>query len=287
MKGLIVAAGYGTRFLPVTKTVPKELLPLVDRPALDYILDEFQASGIREILLVTSRRKRSLEDYLDIEVELEGYFERNAKEVLQRKIRPRDLSVAFVRQAAMLGTGHALLAARPWVGREPVVVAYPDDIHRGEPPLALQLIREYERTGDCVLAVVEDPPGLERYGVVRWSGQDNRVSDIVEKPQPGEEPSRSATIGRYLYIPEFFDFLAEDYAGHPGGEFYHVGALKRLMAMGRVRAIRVLGRRWDTGEPAGYLEAFLESALERPDLHQEALRLIKDLYARYHRSSSE
>lgn len=280
MKAIVVAAGYGTRFLPVTKTIPKEMLPLVDRPAIDFLLDELEASGIRQVLIVTSRRKRALEDYLDREVELEGVFHREGASRKLEAIRPRDLDIAFVRQSEMRGTGHALLATRPWVGNDPVVVAYPDDLHRGERPLSLQLIEEYRRTGDSVLAVMDMDRDLERYGVVAWDGNSNRITTLVEKPKPGTAPSRSVSIGRYLYTPDFFEALEDEYRRHTEGEFYHVGALQRLMARGRVRGVRMEGERWDTGEPLGYLEASLRYALERPDLRPALTTLLERLLQR-------
>lgn len=280
MKAIVVAAGYGTRFLPVTKTVPKEMLPLVDRPAIDFLLDELEASGIRQVLIVTSRRKRALEDYLDREVELEGVFHREGASRKLEAIRPRNLDIAFVRQSEMRGTGHALLETRPWVGDDPVVVAYPDDLHRGERPLSLQLIEEYRRTGDTVLAVMDMDRDLERYGVVAWDGDSNRITTLVEKPKPGTAPSRSVSIGRYLYTPDFFEALEDEYRRHIEGEFYHVGALQRLMARGRVRGVRMEGERWDTGEPLGYLEASLRYALERPDLRPALTTLLERLLQR-------
>lgn len=286
MKGIIIAAGYGTRFLPVTKTIPKEMLPLVDRPALDFLLDEFEASGIQEVLVVTSRRKKALEDYLDHEIELETVFrgEGNIKKL--DLVRPRNMSIAFVRQPTMRGTGHALLMALPWIGKEPVVVAYPDDLHLGEPPLSLQLIQEHRRTGATVLAVIDKPAHLERYGIVAWESGTNRIRDIVEKPKPGTEPSTSASIGRYLYTPDFFEELEKSYQAHTSGEFYHIGALKNLMDHGRVFGVVATGERLDTGEPSGYIEAILRYSLERPDLKTPTLDLIEKFYRQYCVSSA-
>ena len=312
MKGVILAAGYGTRFLPATKSVPKELLPLVDRPALDFILQEFVDSGITELLLISSRRKRALEDYLDHEVELEGALERAGKPDMLQKIAPPPLKVTVVRQAAMRGTGHALLLAREFAGSDPVIVAYPDDIHIGDPPLSAQLIETHTATGATVLATIYDPPHLERYGIVALDDDEEHVTDIVEKPAPGTEPSREASIGRYLYTPDFFQELAREWeafeaAGNPGtgpqpgpggagssragvgtgnrpaggpgggagaggpttgGEFYHTGALKRLMSQGRVVRRRITGERIDVGAPAGYVRAFLRYAAADPELRR-------------------
>ena len=144
MKGVILAAGYGSRFLPVTKTVPKEMLPLIDKPSIDFIIEEFLQSGIEEILVVTSRRKKALEDYLDRDIELESIFKMQGDESKLKKIQSPDARIFFVRQREMLGTGHAVMASRPFIGEEPFVVAYPDDLHFGKVPLAKQLIATYE-----------------------------------------------------------------------------------------------------------------------------------------------
>lgn len=277
MKGIIVAAGYGTRFLPVTKTVPKEMLPLIDKPAVAFIVEEFIASGITDILILTSRRKKVLEDYFDREVELETLF---AKENAGRKleaIAPAGVNISFVRQQEMRGTGHALLQARPWIGRDPVVVAYPDDLHFGSRPLTRQLIDLHRETGACVMAALHNPPHLERYGVLDLAADGLHVKGMVEKPAPGTEPSREVSIGRYLYTPDFFDYLAEGWARHQGGEYYHLYALQKLMDAGRVVYKPIEGERLDTGEPAGYLQAILRYAARTPELKalilEEAARL--------------
>ncbi len=266
MKGVIVAAGYGTRFLPVTKTIPKEMLPLVTRPSIDFIVEELVASGITEILFITSRRKKSLEDYFDRERELEAVFTASGDEKKLRAIAPPRASFHFVRQAEMRGTGHALMLARPFVGREPFVVAYPDDIHVGEPPLARQLVQAYEESGCTVLATEHDPPNLSRYGVIAIAKDGRHVTDMVEKPGPGTEPSREVSIGRYLYAPDFLDQLEEEWGRHGAGEFYHLPAVLALARKGRVVFHRMQGERLDTGEPAGYLEAIIRYARGVPEL---------------------
>ena len=267
MKGLIVAAGYGTRFLPVTKTIPKEMLPLIDRPSIDFIVEEFVRSGVTEILIISSRRKKALEDYFDREVELETVFAREGAGGKMERIRVPEAEIFFVRQREMHGTGHALLLAEPFVGNEPFLVAYPDDLHFGEPPLASQLVAAYRETGCSVMATIHDPPDLERYGVLSLAEDGLHVTDIVEKPAPGTEPSREASIGRYLYTPDIFPFLREGWEAHtPGGEYYHTYALKKLMNANRVVYRRTGGLRLDTGAPAGYLQAILTYAAGRPDL---------------------
>lgn len=273
MKGLIVAAGYGTRFLPATKTIPKEMLPLVDKPTIAFIIEEFLAAGISEIVIITSRRKKALEDYLDREIELEWVFSREASAgsssaaAKLEKIKPFDAHFAFVHQQEMRGTGHAFLQARHLLKDEPFVVAYPDDLHFGRPPLAAQLVEAYKETGKSVLAAMHDPPNLERYGVLDIAADGVHVRDIVEKPAPGEEPSREASVGRYLFTPDIFPYLAEGWQKHSGsGEYYHIYALKKLMQQQRVVFRQMQGRRLDIGAPAGYLEALLRYAADDPEL---------------------
>ena len=274
MKGVIVAAGYGTRFLPVTKTVPKEMLPLITRPAIDFIVEEFIASGITEILFITSRRKKALEDYFDREVELETAFLAAHDEARLAKIAPPKAEFFFVRQPVMGGTGSALLLAREFVGKEPFVAAYPDDLHFGAVPLARQLIETGEKTGCSVLATLHDPPDINRYGLISIADDGLHVTGIVEKPARGMEPSREASIGRFLYAPDFLEQLATEYRSHAGGEFFHTPAVQALARKGRVVFRRVEGERLDIGEPAGYLEAIIRYAESVPELKRELVRIL-------------
>ena len=273
MKGVIVTAGYGTRFLPVTKTIPKEMLPLVTRPSIEFIVDELVASGITEILFITSRRKKSLEDYFDRERELEAVFIAAGDEKKLQAIAPPKAQCYFVRQQEMRGTGHALLLARPFVGNEPFVVAYPDDLHFGSPPLARQLIETWEKTGCTVLSTLHEPPDINRYGVIAIAADNLHVTDIVEKPARGMEPSREASIGRFLYAPDFLDALEAEWKRHGSGEFFHTPAVLALARRGRVVFRRVQGERLDTGEPSGYLEAIIRYARTVPDLNTVLERL--------------
>ena len=274
MKGVILAAGYGTRFLPVTKTIPKEMLPLVTRPSIDFIVEEFLASGIDEILLITSRRKKAIEDYFDREIELENAFRAVQDEKKLAAISPPRAAIFFVRQPEMRGTGHALLLARPFTHNEPFVVAYPDDLHFGEKPLALQLIEKWKETGCTVLATLHDPPEINRYGVVSIATDGLHVTDIVEKPPRGKEPSREASIGRFLYTPDFLEQLAEEWKRHGEGEFFHTPAVRALAQRNRVVFSRVQGERLDTGEPGGYLEAIIRYADSVPHLKKELDRIL-------------
>lgn len=277
MNGIIVAAGYGTRFLPVTKTIPKEMLPLIDKPSIAFIVEEMIASGIQNIVVISSRRKKVLEDYFDRECELEALFEKeNALDKLE-KIKPPKANITFVRQQEMRGTGQALLLAKPFLNGEPVVVAYPDDLHFGEKPLCLQLIETYEKTGCSVMATIHNPPYLERYGVLKLADDNLHVADMVEKPAVGTAPSKEVSIGRYLYTPEFFDFLEEGWKKHRSGEYYHLYALKKMMEQDKVVYKETEGERLDTGEPEGYLRAILRYASMDPVLKD----VVKDELNRF------
>ncbi len=276
MKGVILAAGYGTRFLPVTKTVPKEMLPLINKPSIDFIIEEFLASGIKEILVITSRRKQTLEDYIDREIELEHVFNREGAYHKLEKVHPPEAHFYFVRQKEMRGTGDALMLARSFVNNEPFIVAYPDDLHFGEKPLSLQLIETYKKTGCCVLATIYDPPDINRYGVISMQEDGIHVKDIVEKPPRGKEPSKEASIGRFLYIPEVFEKLEEGLKKHRKGEYYHTYAVRELAKEGRVVYKRVDGQRLDTGEPGGYLEAIIKYARKIPEFREIIERSLRE-----------
>jgi len=270
MKGIILTAGYGTRFLPITKTVPKEMLPLGTRPALDYVVQEFIDSGITDILIINSRRKKMIEDFYDREAELEEVFRREGKMAHLKKIEPPEgVRFYFIRQRVMGGTGDAVLLAREFVGDDPCVLAFPDDIHLGQVPLARQLLDVYRATGNAVLAL-EDRPETEdisRYGVagVAAGSDPLQVTGLVEKPPTGTEPSRMISIGRYLITPATFDALTTERDLHSGGEFYLTSAFNRQAADGTLSGCVYVGERLDTGEPLGYLEALIRFTLQDPN----------------------
>lgn len=279
MKGLIIAAGYGTRFLPATKTVPKEMLPLLDKPSIAFVVEEFIRSGIKDIVIITSRRKKCMDDFFDREVELEQELKAKNKTDLLEKIKPYEgVHFTFIRQQEMKGVGHAMLEAESAIGNEPFVVAYPDDLHFGEKPLAQQLIDVYNETGCTVLATLFDPPELYAYASLKLSSDGFHVEDIVEKPAPGTAPSKEASIGRYLYTPEIFTKLRSALAKHTGpGEFYHVDGLKQLCDEKKVVYKRLEGVRYDIGNPEGFLKATISYAATFPELKkiliEEAQRL--------------
>lgn len=282
-KGVIVAAGYGTRFLPVTRVVPKELLPIVARPAIDLVVDELVEAGVDELLVITSRRKRALEDWFDHDPELEAAVAGSPRSALAT---PPRVHVQFVRQPRMGGTGDALRLARSFAGADPTLVAFPDDLFgawekQGNPCRALREV--HAATGAAVLAAVDlgdaDPSA---YGVLD-AHDDGRpglaVRRVVEKPRPGEAPSRLASVGRYLYTPELFEALEESWARRPSGatgEFWPMEAMHALADRGRLRACLVTASRWDTGTPSGYLRAVVDHALADAHLGEEFGGWLRD-----------
>ena len=281
MKGIIIAAGYGTRFLPGTKTVPKEMFPLIDTPAIDFIVKEFIDAGINDILIVSSRRKKCLEDYFDREVELESVFSAEHDEKKLERIEEPQANIFFMRQKRMLGTGHAIMNCRSFVGNDAFVVAYPDDLVFGDKPLASQLVAVHRQTGGSVLAVEHVDGDVSRYGVVgvhEHSGL-KQVDKIVEKPKAGTEPSHLISVGRYLFTAELFDLLDADYkrwqADGTTKEFYHINSINALAAAGKMFACQYEGLRVDVGDKIGYLEGIIRYALMRDDLRDAAKKVLK------------
>lgn len=261
MKGVIVAAGYGSRFLPVTRVVPKELLPIVDRPALAWVVDEFVEAGVTDVLVITSRRKRSIEDWFDRDPELEALFP------AERLARPA-VRATFVRQDVMRGTGHALLMAKAFAGDDPFVVAFPDDLF-GAPNVTAALVAAHRATGHTTLLAAEVPGDVSRFGVLDLApgaGDVRHVRGMVEKPPRGTEPSNVVSFGRYLYTPEVFPILEAGIAAHATGEFYATHALSALAAAGRLSAVLTAAPRWDTGDRLGYLQTVVDAALRHPEL---------------------
>jgi len=279
IKGVILAAGYGTRFLPASKTLPKELFPLIDKPAIDFILKEMLDAGIKDILVITSRRKKVLEDYLDREIELEWIL-RDSPEKLE-KIKPVDANFHFIRQKEMRGTGDALILAEPFVGNSPFVLAFPDDLVFSKESLSLQLINSYIQSGKNILAV-KDLPGTDvsRYGVIKYEHKISEkiydVQGIIEKPPRGEEPSSLVSFGRYLFTPEIFPALEKFKEKPRKGEFYHTEVINYLAESSRVFALDFEGERSDTGEPIGYLKTLLNYALKQKEIKEQVKNIIKE-----------
>jgi UTP--glucose-1-phosphate uridylyltransferase len=268
-KGVIFAAGYGTRFLPASKTVPKELFPLIDVPAIDFTVKEFLDAGIEDILIITSRRKKVLEDYLDHEMELESILQQEGSEAKLKKITPLQANFHFVRQRLMKGTADALRLCKSFCGDSPFVVAYPDDLIFSKVPCAKQLIEVYEKTKKSVLSVRELPDeDVSRYGVIAYSGRKDNIYDVtqlVEKPPKGTEPSKVVSFGRYLYTSDIFDAL-EDIPEAAHGEVSQTEPLNALAKQGKVVGLEFEGTRYDVGAPFGYLTTIVEYALTRDDL---------------------
>ncbi len=281
MKGVILAAGYATRFLPASKTIPKEMFPLIDRPAIDFIVQEMVDSGINDILLVSSRRKKVMEDYFDREVELSSAFSQSNEFEKLEVIKPIEANIFTLRQQHMMGTGNALMLVEPFVDNEPFVVAYPDDIVLGEKPLSKQLIETWEKTGNTVLSVQKLPEDqLWRYGVIdpEDSGEIMQVKKMVEKPKHGTAPSRFVSFGRYLYTPELFDALRTSDKSHSSkSEFTQTEAINHMAAQGHVSAVQFKGTRYDLGDPLGFLTSALQIGLQRSEFKQTLLDEMRRL----------
>ena len=281
MKGVILAAGYATRFLPASKTIPKEMFPLIDRPAIDFIVQEMVDSGIQDILLVSSRRKKVMEDYFDREVELTSAFSRSNEFEKLEVIKPIEANIFTLRQQHMMGTGNALMLVEPFVDKEPFVVAYPDDIVLGEKPLSKQLIETWEKTGNTVLSVQEmEEDQLWRYGVIDPDGDGNimNVKKMVEKPEHGTAPSRFVSFGRYLYTPELFDALRTSDKSHSSkSEFTQTEAINHMAALGKVSAVKFEGTRYDLGEPLGFLTSAMQIGLQRSEFKDTLLDEMRRL----------
>jgi UTP--glucose-1-phosphate uridylyltransferase len=282
-KGVFPAAGLGTRFLPATKAQPKEMLPLVDKPTIQYVMEEAVASGLSEIVIVTGRNKRAIEDHFDAAFELEYYLNDRGKmeELAQIKTISDLASVSYVRQKEPLGLGHAILCARSLVGDEPFGVFLGDDIiGRTSRPCMRQLLDVYERYGGPVLAIERVPRSrIHQYGVIAGrSIGDNvwQIDDLVEKPRPADAPSDLAIIGRYVLTPDIFPILAETEAD-ARGEIQLTDALRALRRQRPMYGLLFEGKRFDTGDKLGFLKATVEFALERPDLAEEFRTYLKSL----------
>jgi UTP--glucose-1-phosphate uridylyltransferase len=279
VKGVIVAAGYGSRMLPVTRCVPKEMLPILDRPAIDYVLQEFIEAGIEEVLVISSRRKGALEDWFDRDPELEAVFGAEGRDDKLALIAPPKIRATVIRQTEMKGTGHALMLARNFAGTDPIVVAYPDDLF-GSPNVSAQLVEMWKATGCSVMCAARlEERVLSRYGVLEVEeGRDRllHIRTIVEKPAHGTAPSNLVSFGRFLFTPELFRHLEEGWATHSGGEYYHVHALNRLGAAGKLVAAITTAKRYDTGTTQAWLETQIDLALDDPGLGPALRAFLKD-----------
>jgi len=281
-KAVFPAAGLGTRFLPATKAQPKEMLPLVDKPLIQYAVEEAVASGIESIIIVTGRGKTAIENHFDVAYELERLLEHRRKLDLLEEVRSISdmINVSYVRQKEPLGLGHAILMARDLVGNEPFAVFLGDDIIHADVPVMRQMIDVY-RKQKCPIVAVErvERSRTSDYGIVaaRPAGDHlYQVTDLVEKPSPEEAPSDLAIIGRYILTPAIFAHLEKTAAGR-GGEIQLTDGLRSLLRHRKICAYRFAGQRYDTGDKLGFLKATVEFALRRPDLGAAFRAYLKDL----------
>ncbi len=281
-KAVFPLAGHGTRFLPMTKASPKEMLPLVDKPVVQYTVEEAVASGVGQIIMVTGRGKRAIEDHFDISYELEDVLREKGKLKLLEDVRRISFmaEVVYTRQKESLGLGHAVLCARNLVGEEPFAVALADEVIDAKEPALAQLLDVAREFDAPVIGVQEVPPAeVSHYGIIR--GQEIReglfrVESLVEKPRMEEAPSRWAVIGRYVLTPDIFSILENQTPG-VGGEIQLTDALVTLAAHRPVYAVKIVGRRYDTGDKGGFLRATVRFGLKNPELGPEFRKFLVDL----------
>ncbi|MGZ5277575.1 MAG: UTP--glucose-1-phosphate uridylyltransferase GalU [Caldimonas sp.] len=276
-------AGLGTRFLPATKALPKEMLPIVDKPLVQYAVEEAYAAGIRQMIFVTGRHKRAIEDHFDLTFELEDALEKANKAgllALVRAVKPDDMECVFVRQAKALGLGHAVLCARHVVGDHPFAVLLPDDLMIGTPPVLAQMVEQFKERQASIIAVQEVPAGhTRRYGIVAGTPVGERLIDvtrIVEKPAPELAPSRLGVAGRYLLTPRVFEEIAEQPRG-VGGEIQLTDGIAGLLEHEKVFAYRYEGKRYDCGSKEGFLQANVELALASAELGPDFRAYLRSL----------
>jgi UTP--glucose-1-phosphate uridylyltransferase len=280
-KAVFPVAGLGSRFLPVTKASPKEMLPIVDKPLIQYAVEEAAAAGITEMVFVTGRNKRAIEDHFDKAYELETELERKNKGALLdmvRSVLPEGVRCMYVRQVEPLGLGHAVLCAQPIIGHEPFAVLLADDLIDAHPPAMCRMAEIFNETGASLLGVEEVPRSqTQSYGIVtvdKMQGDTARIHSIVEKPKPARAPSNLGVIGRYVLTPRIFDMLA-DLAPGTGGELQLTDAISALLAHEPVLAVRLPGKRYDCGSKLGYLQATLEYGLRHPETGEQFARYLK------------
>ncbi len=285
-KAVFPVAGLGTRFLPATKAQPKEMLPIVDKPLIQYAVEEAYAAGIRHMIFVTGRNKRAIEDHFDTAYELESELEASNKDELLRVVRamhPDDMDCSYVRQPRSLGLGHAVLCAQPLVGNEPFAVLLADDLMCGEengPSVLTQMVNVFQEVPTSLLAVQEVPPDhVQRYGIVAGAQAGDRIIKVdrmVEKPKPQDAPSRMGVAGRYILTPAVFEHIRNNPRG-AGGEIQLTDGIAKLMSTEGVHAYQYLGKRYDCGSKQGFLEATVELALKHAEVgpgFQEYLRAL-------------
>jgi UTP--glucose-1-phosphate uridylyltransferase len=287
-KAIIPAAGLGTRFLPATKAMPKEMLPIVDKPTIQYIVEEAVASGIEDIIIVTGKGKRAIEDHFDLAPELEqNLLEKEKYDILEKVQFATNLAdIHYIRQKEPKGLGHAVWCARNFIGNEPFAVLLGDDIVQSETPCLRQLINQYDETYTSVIGVQQvSDSETNRYGIIDPSTQEGRryqVNNFVEKPKPGTAPSNLAIMGRYILTPEIFMFLDQQEKG-AGGEIQLTDAIQKLNQIQRVFAYDFEGTRYDVGEKFGFVKTTIEFALQNGDLHDEMVNYLTKLVSSFER----
>lgn len=282
-KAVIPAAGLGTRFLPATKAQAKEMLPIVDKPTIQYIVEEAVAAGITDIIIVTGRNKKPIEDHFDRSMELEMELEKSQKEDMLDMIRniSEMVNIYYVRQKEAKGLGHAVLTARHFIGQEPFAVMLGDDVVEAKKPCLAQMIDIYNEYRTCVLGVQQvDESAVNKYGIVDCKKVDDRVykvRDLVEKPKIEEAPSNIAILGRYILTPDIFDYLMDQEAG-AGGEIQLTDALKRQARDVAMYAYDFQGKRYDVGSKLGFVQANIEFALRNPELKEDLIEYLDMLH---------
>ena len=282
-KAVFPVAGLGTRFLPATKAQPKEMLPVVDKPLIQYAVEEAYAAGIRHMIFVTGRNKRAIEDHFDTAYELESELEAANKQqllTLVRSMNPGDMDFSYVRQPRSLGLGHAVLCAEHLVGNEPFAVLLADDLMVGNPPVLAQMAAQFEKLQQSILAVQEVPAEhTRRYGIVAGEAAGDqllKVSKMVEKPAPDVAPSRMGVAGRYILTPAVFRNIRNQSTG-VGGEIQLTDGIAGLLNEESVYAFQYTGKRYDCGSKEGFLEATVELALEHPEVGEHFRNYLKNL----------
>lgn len=286
-KAIIPAAGLGTRFLPATKAMPKEMLPIVDKPTIQYIVEEAIESGIEDIIIVTGKGKRSIEDHFDSAFELEQNLLEKEKFDLLEKVQATSklVDIHYIRQKEPKGLGHAVWCARKFIGNEPFAVLLGDDIVQAETPCLRQLMDEYERTLSSIIGVKRVPDEeTHRYGIIdplNQQGKRFNVQKFVEKPSPGTAPSNLAIIGRYILTPEIFHFLENQDIG-AGGEIQLTDAIQKLNEIQRVFAYEFEGNRYDVGEKLGFIETTIEFALQNKEISDDLLKFMAEKVKEYY-----
>lgn len=278
-KAIIPAAGLGTRFLPATKAMPKEMLPIVDKPTIQYIVEEAIASGIEDIIIVTGKHKRAIEDHFDNAFELEANLLEHEKFDLLNKVQaPANVDIHYIRQKEPLGLGHAIWCARKFIGNEPFAVLLGDDIVSSEVPCLAQLISHFDEVQSSVIGVQKVPiEDVHRYGIIDPISTDERlmkVRQFVEKPNQADAPSQFGIVGRYILTPAIFSLLEDQKIG-AGGEIQLTDAIERLNRSEPVYAYNFEGKRYDIGEQLGFIETTIAFALERPELRQGVEDILK------------